>query len=119
MKINDKIKTKRGYTGTIVDMVHMKDIRVVLDGCTYSDSHRFDILPLEDITVLIDSPDIPQVGAEYTNRIEKLLKMEIHEELEIDNHVILRVFGGWIYTDKRGLTSSNVFVPEMLNVESK
>jgi len=56
MKINDKIETKRGYTGRIVDTVDTKDIRVVLDGCTYSDNHRFDILPLEDITILLDSP---------------------------------------------------------------
>lgn len=46
--------------------------------------------------------------------LEKLLKLRIHEEASINaHHRVMRVIGGWIYTNR--LADSGVFVPHNLN----
>ncbi len=43
---------------------------------------------------------------------QKLREMNIHEEIKIENHYILRVVGGWIYTDRRGANAFGTFVKD-------
>lgn len=41
-----------------------------------------------------------------------IYKMKLHEQIHIENHNILKVPGGWIYTDRRNdQAPSGVFVP--------
>ena len=49
----------------------------------------------------------------HREKLKQLYEMDIHEQIEIENHFILRVPNGWIYTDRRAdQAPSGVFVPE-------
>jgi len=46
------------------------------------------------------------------NDFHVLMNMELHEVVEIDSHYIVRVVGGWIYTDRRADNApSGLFIP--------
>lgn len=50
-ELGQRITTKRGYEGTYITRLMEKPVAIViLDGCTYSDSHWYDEVPLADIT---------------------------------------------------------------------
>lgn len=49
------------------------------------------------------------------NSLEDLLRMNLHENIEYQNVIILRVHGGWIYTTKSNGLISSVFVSEVKN----
>lgn len=52
MKLGDKIKTKRGYEGTFITQLFSGDCAVILDGCTYSEAHWYDLVPADDVSLL-------------------------------------------------------------------
>lgn len=41
----------------------------------------------------------------------ELLSLKMHETLTLENHYVMRVFGGWIYADRRGKNAVGTFVP--------
>lgn len=43
---------------------------------------------------------------------QKLMKMNTHEVISLETHYIMRVIGGWIYTDRRGENAVGTFVPD-------
>ena len=50
-ELGQRITTKRGYEGTYITRLMEKPVAIViLDGCTYSDNHWYDEVPLADIT---------------------------------------------------------------------
>ena len=45
-------------------------------------------------------------------KIKNILgKMRILDTVETDTHFIMRVMGGWIFTDRRGMSAVGTFVP--------
>lgn len=78
-ELGQRITTKRGYEGTYITRLMEKPVAIViLDGCTYSDSHWYDEIPLADITAktsFVFSPMksahtyCPQCGLVYNTAI--------------------------------------------------
>ena len=42
--------------------------------------------------------------------------LNLHETLTLENHWVLKVAGGWIYTDMRGQSAVGTFVPYSLSI---
>lgn len=49
LKTGDSISTRRGYDGIFVTKLFNGNAVVMLNGCTYSDSHWYDEIPFKDI----------------------------------------------------------------------
>jgi hypothetical protein len=103
MKINDKVKTKQGHTGTIINIFQEnKNVAVVLDGCTYHDFHWYDVIPVEDCEVVEET-----VKEEW--RADKLSDGDEYWYLDSLANIIEDV---WLHnnkSDKYRLKTNNVF----------
>jgi len=43
--------------------------------------------------------------------MREINNLELHQEIEVEDHFIMRVPGGLIYTDRRGSSAVGTFVP--------
>lgn len=76
MKTNDKIETKNGYTGVIMNVFFSGKVAVILDNCTYSDEHWYDVIPKSDITVIKDTSEKLDVAQKVETLEEKKSRLE-------------------------------------------
>ena len=53
-KKGDRILTKKGYEGTVIDMFAENAVSVSLDGCTYSENKWFDVIGLNEIVKVLE-----------------------------------------------------------------